>query len=82
MITTKPKPPEPTYIILSVGPYQRDENIILKVIIWGSNNKGYIMMAMVNYRATENFIDKEYVEWNRIPLKEKKVPQRVLAVDG
>jgi hypothetical protein len=65
-----------------VGPYQRDEKIILKVIIWGSDNKGHIMMAMVNCRATGNFIDKEYAEWNGIPLKEKRVPQRVLAVDG
>jgi hypothetical protein len=74
MTTTKQKPLEPTYIILSVGPYQRDEKIILKVIIWGSNNKGHIMMAMVNYGAIENFIDKEYAEWNGIPLKEKRVP--------
>jgi hypothetical protein len=81
MTTTKPKPPEPTYIISSVGPYQRDENIILKVIIWGSNNKGHITMAIVDCGAMENFIDKEYVEWNGIPLKEKKVPRRVLAVD-
>jgi hypothetical protein len=40
------------------------------------------MMAMVDCRAMENFIDKEYAEWNGIPLKEKRVPQRVLAVDG
>jgi hypothetical protein len=82
MTTTKPKPPEPTYIISSVGPYQRDDKIILKVIIRGSDNKGHVMMAMVDCGATENFIDKEYVEWNGIPLKEKRVPRRVLAVDG
>jgi hypothetical protein len=80
--TTKPKPPEPTYIISSVGPYQRDEKIILKVIIRGSDNKGHVMMAMVDCGAMENFIDKEYAEWNGIPLKEKRVPRRVLAVDG
>jgi hypothetical protein len=45
-----------------VGPYQRDETIILKVIIWGSNNKGHVMTAIVDCRARENFIDKEYVE--------------------
>jgi hypothetical protein len=81
MTTMKPKPPEPTYIISSMGPYQRDEKIILKVIIQGSNNKGHVMTAMVDCRATVNIIDKEYAEQNRIPLKEKKVPQRVLAVD-
>jgi hypothetical protein len=32
------------------------------------------MMAIVNCRVMENFIDKEYAEWNGIPLKEKKVP--------
>jgi hypothetical protein len=80
--TTNPKPPEPTYIISSVGPYQRDEKIILKVIIWGSDNRGHVTMAVVDCGAMENFIDKEYAEWNRIPLKEKGVPQRVLAVDG
>jgi hypothetical protein len=64
-----------------VGPYERDEKIILKVIIRGSNNKGHVTMAMVNCGAMENFIDKEYVERNGIPLKEKKVPRRVLAVD-
>jgi hypothetical protein len=65
-----------------VGPYQRDEKIILKVFMWGSDNKGHVTMAMVDCRAMENFIDKEYAEWNGIPLKEKKVPRRVLAVDG
>jgi hypothetical protein len=45
-----------------VGPYQRDENIILKVIIRGSDNKGHVMMVMVDCGAMENFIDKEYVE--------------------
>jgi hypothetical protein len=82
MTTTNPKPLEPTYIISSMGPYQRDEKIILKVIIRGSDNRGHVTMAIVDCRATENFIDKEYAEWNGIPLKEKRVPQRVLAVDG
>jgi hypothetical protein len=57
-----------------VGPFQRDKKIILKVIIQGSDNKEYIMIAMVDCRAMENFIDKEYIEQNGIPLKEKKVP--------
>jgi hypothetical protein len=37
---------------------------------------------MVDCGVMENFIDKEYTEWNRIPLNEKMVPQRVLAMDG
>jgi hypothetical protein len=81
-ISTEPKPPEQTYIISSVGPYQRDEKIILRVAIRGGNNREHITTAMVDCGATENFIDKEYAEWNRIPLNEKMVPQRVLAMDG
>jgi hypothetical protein len=37
---------------------------------------------MVDCRATDNFIDKDYIEKIRIPLDRKKIPQRVLAVDG
>jgi hypothetical protein len=65
-----------------VGPYQRDEKIILRVMIRGGDNREHITTAMVDCSAMENFIDKEYAEWNGIPLNEKMVPQRVLAVDG
>jgi hypothetical protein len=37
---------------------------------------------MVDCRATENFIDKKYTEQVGIPLDKKKIPRRVLAVDG
>jgi hypothetical protein len=65
-----------------MGPYQRDEKIILTVAIWGGDNREHITTAMVDCVVTENFIDKEYAEWNRIPLNEKTVPRRVLAMDG
>jgi hypothetical protein len=67
---------------LSIGPYQRDEKIILMVAIRGGDNQEHITTAMVDCGATENFIDKEYTEWNWIPLNEKMVPRRVLAMDG
>jgi hypothetical protein len=65
-----------------MGPYQRDEKIILRVAIRVGDNREHITTAMVDCGATENFIDKEYAEWNRIPLNEKTVPRRVLAMDG
>jgi hypothetical protein len=37
---------------------------------------------MVDCRVRENFIDKKYAEQVGIPLDKKKIPQRVLAVDG
>jgi hypothetical protein len=37
---------------------------------------------MVDCRATENFIDKKYVEQMNIPLNKKKIPRRVLTMDG
>jgi hypothetical protein len=40
------------------------------------------MTAMVDCGATENFIDKDYAEQIKIPLDKKKIPRRVLAIDG
>jgi hypothetical protein len=77
-----PKPPEPTYVISSVGPYQRNEKIILEVSIQGRDGKKHRMTAMVDCGARENFVDKKYAETIQIPMDEKKVPRRVLAVDG
>jgi hypothetical protein len=54
----KPKPPEHPFIISSVGRYQRDEKIILRVIIQGRNKDKHNTTAMVDCGATENFIDK------------------------
>jgi hypothetical protein len=65
-----------------MGPYQRDEKIILRVAIRGGDNREHITTAMVDCGATENFINKEYAERNGIPLNEKTVPRRVLAMDG
>jgi predicted aspartyl protease len=77
-----PKPPDHTYIISSVGQYQRDEKSILEVIMRGKNNQDHRTTAMVDCGATENFIDKKYAEQVGIPLDKKKIPRTVLAVDG
>jgi hypothetical protein len=57
-----PKPLDPTYIISSIGCYQRPERIILEVIMQGKNNQDYHTTAMVDCRATEHLIDKKYAE--------------------
>jgi hypothetical protein len=54
----------------------------LEVTIQGKNNKIHNTTAMVDCGATENFIDKDYAEQIKIPLDKKKIPRRVLAVDG
>jgi hypothetical protein len=48
----------------------------------GKNNQDHHTTTMVDYGATENFIDKKYAEQVGIPLDKKKIPRRVLAVDG
>jgi hypothetical protein len=57
MRTAIPKPPEIPYIISSTRPYNREEKIVLRVIIPGHNNTKYHTMAMINCGATENIID-------------------------
>jgi hypothetical protein len=36
---------------------------------------------IVNCRVTENFIDERYAKQNNIPLQQKAIPHRILAVD-
>jgi hypothetical protein len=69
-------------MISSTGPYNREEQIILKVTIRGHDNNEHHTMAMVNCGATENSIDERYTKQNNIPLRQKAIPRRVLAVDG
>jgi hypothetical protein len=64
-----------------MGPYQRNEKIILEVSIQGRDGRKYQMTAMVDYRAIVNFVDKKYAEKIQIPMDEKKVLRQVLAVD-
>jgi hypothetical protein len=45
-----------------VGPYQRNKKIILEVSIRGRDGRTHQMTAMVDCRATENFVDKDYAE--------------------
>jgi predicted aspartyl protease len=69
-------------VISSVGPYQRDEKIILEVSIRGRDGKENHMTAMVDCGVTEIFVDRNYAEKIQILIDEKKVPWYILAVDG
>jgi predicted aspartyl protease len=68
-------------MISSMGLYNREEKIILKVTIRGHDNNEHYTTAMVDCGATENFIDERYAKQNNIPLRRKAIPRRVLAVD-
>jgi hypothetical protein len=57
-----------------MGQYQQDEKIILRVVIQGNNKEEHYMTAMVDCGATNNFIDKDYIEKIRIPLDREKIP--------
>jgi predicted aspartyl protease len=69
-------------MISSVGPYGKNKKVILWVKIKGKDEKEHTTMAMIDCGATENFIDRQFVEQQQLPLTKKAVPRRVLAVDG
>jgi hypothetical protein len=69
-------------MISSVGPYRKNEKVILRVKIKGKDGKEHTTMAMIDCGATENFIDRTFAEQQQLPLTKKTVPRRVLAVDG
>jgi predicted aspartyl protease len=82
MPTTRITTAGPTDMISSIGPYGKNKKVILRVKIQGKDEKEHTTMAMIDCGATENFIDRQFVEQQQLPLMKKAVPQRVLAVDG
>jgi len=56
--------------------------LIIRICIQGEDGNEHKTTALVNCGASENFIDRAYVEANHIPTQEKTVPRRVLTVDG
>jgi hypothetical protein len=58
MPTTRITMAGPTDMISSVGPYGKNEKVILWVTIKGKDGKEHTMTAMINYGAIENFIDR------------------------
>jgi hypothetical protein len=72
----------PTDRVSSIEPYGRNEKIILQVKITGRDEKEHKTMAMIDCRATENFIDRRFTEQQGLPLTKKFIPRKVLAIDG
>jgi hypothetical protein len=58
---------ETPYIVSSIGRYGREEKMMIKIKIWGSNNVEYSTTAVIDCGASENFIDKAYTAANGIP---------------
>jgi len=72
---------EPRYQVGTTR-YDREEKIMIKVRIQGTDGKECTTTALVNSGASENFIDKAYAETSGIPMQQKTTPRRVLTVDG
>jgi len=55
---------------------------MIKVRIIGTDGNEHNTTALVDSRASENFVDKAYAEASGIPIQQKATPRRVLTVDG
>src|SRR3978361_572358 len=73
---------EQPYIISSTGRYGREEKMMIRIKIRGSNDIEHDTTALIDCEASENFIDKVYAAANEIPTQRKAIPRRVLTVDG
>jgi len=62
--------------------YDREEKVMIKVRIQGSDGTEQATTAMVDSGASENFLDKAYAKPSGIPMQRKTAPRRVLTVDG
>ena len=72
---------EPPYQVGTTR-YDREENIMIRVRIQGTDGKEYTTTALVDSGVSENFINKAYAEASGIPRQQKTMPKRVLTVDG
>ena len=72
--------PDPPYRIRTTR-YDREEKIMIKVCIIGTDENEHHTTALVDSGASENFIDKAYAEASTIPMQQKATPRRVLTVD-
>jgi hypothetical protein len=68
--------------VSSTGKYGREEKMMIRIKIRGSNNIEHNTTALIDCGASENFIDKAYTAANEIPTQRKAIPRRVLTVDG
>ena len=54
---------------------------MIKVRIMGTDGNEHNTRALVDSRASENFVDKAYAEASGIPMQQKATPRRVLTMD-
>ena len=59
--------PDPPYRIRTTR-YDCEEKIMIKVQIIGTDGSEYDTTALLDSRASENFVDKAYAEANGIPM--------------
>ena len=78
----KPVAKEEPHYQVGTTQYDREEKIMIKVRIQGTDGKECTTTALVDSGASENFIDKAYAEASGIPMQQKTTPRRVLTVDG
>jgi len=75
------KPEEDPPYRVQTARYDREEKIMIKVRIQGTDGNECTTTALVDSGASENFIDKAYTEASGIPMQQKTTPRRVLTVD-
>jgi predicted aspartyl protease len=73
---------EQPYIVSSTEKYGREEKMMIRIKIRGSDNSEHNTTALIDCGVSENFIDKAYAAANEIPTQRKAIPRRVLTVDG
>jgi hypothetical protein len=73
---------EQPYIVSSTGKYGREEKMMIRIKIRGSNNIERNTTALIKCGTSENFVDRAYTVANGIPTQRKAIPTRVLTVDG
>jgi len=54
---------------------------MIKVRIMGTDRNEHNTTALVDSRASKNFVDQVYAEASGIPMQQKATPRRVLTVD-
>jgi len=72
---------DPCYRIRTTS-YDCEEKIVIKVQIIGTDGNELNTTALVDSGASENFIDKAYVEASRITMQQKVTPRWALTVGG
>ena len=65
---------DPLYLVRTAR-YDREEKIMIKVRIQGTDGNECTTTALVDSGTSENFIDKAYAEASGIPMQQKTMPR-------